>query len=302
MSKHPDTPHITPSPLYLEEDERNLHPDMEIYQNSFYWHTNQEFCIYEGEGYNSGDRFLRHGHGKNYWSNGVLHYEGNFQHDYVCGYGRLYNENGILEYEGELWLGHPHGHGKWFYENKNLHAEGIFFYGNLNGSTRYYHESGALSYEGKCKEGIIHGFGRKYNQDGTLYFEGLSEMGEMRKGRLYENGILRYEGTYENYRFCGSGRLYSDNGTLLYEGEFKNGVYDGFGQLFDEKTGHFIREGTFSTGKEEVPSDISSPRSADIEEVMPSSDDSSSLFEDLFDISLPELVSADEVSFEEEFP
>lgn len=302
MSKHPDTPHITLPPLYLDEYEKKLHKDMEVYQNSFYWHTDQQFCIYEGEGYNTGDRFIRHGHGKNYWSNGMLHYEGCFQHDCACGHGRLYNETGILEYEGELWLGYAHGKGKWFYENNKLHAEGIFFRGNLNGNIRYYHESGILSYEGEVKDGNIHGFGRKYNKDGTLYFEGISDMGDAKKGRLYENGILHYEGTYAKHQFSGSGRLYADNGILLYEGAFKCGEYDGFGRLYDEQTGHLLKEGTFSMGK--FISEDSLPAQSDSKEEVMLSSDLSSIFDNLSDYSSPDCNSVNEAFpiFSDDFP
>lgn len=203
---------------------------------------------YIGEGYNKGERFVRHGNGSEYWSNGSVKYIGEFKHDTASGKGKAFSEYEDLLYEGEFWLNRWHGKGKSYRENGALHYEGTFFEGLFDGDGRAYHENGKLSYEGEVKDGVIHGYGRKYNEDGNIYYEGRANMGEPDGyGRLYHpNGRLRYEGEIKKLQFWGYGRKYLGNGQLEYEGEFVNGDYSGQGRYY--VYGKLEYEGEFVDG------------------------------------------------------
>lgn len=232
----------------------NTYKDGELYHAEIYSEDGKH-RVYVGKGYNRGDRFFRHGKGKEFWPNGNLRYDGDFMHDMACGNCKIYFEDGTLCYAGEVWLNQWYGKGVSYREDGTIHIDGIFADGIVNGFARVFYECGGLSYEGETKDGAIHGQGRKYNEDGTIYYEGTANMGNPDGfGRAYHpNGMLMYEGEIKSLKLWGYGRKYHENGKLIYEGEFVDGEYSGQGRLYDPFTGKLIREGVFhEVGNESV--------------------------------------------------
>lgn len=81
------------------------------------------------------------------------------------------------------------------------------------------------------------------------------DVGEYKKGKMngdftmYEYGKLVYVGGYnEKSGYTGKGTLYfKETGKVKYKGEFRDGVYNGKGTLYDEN-GKIIHKGTFENG------------------------------------------------------
>jgi len=70
---------------------------------------------------------------KQYYENGKLMYEGEWQDGKRHGQGKGYDENGTLRYEGELQDGMAHGKGKEYDENGTLMHEGAWQDGKRRG-------------------------------------------------------------------------------------------------------------------------------------------------------------------------
>lgn len=88
-------------------------------------------------------------------------------------------------------------------------------------------------YVGEAVNEIPHGEGKVYDNNGHLIFEGTFDMGEYKKGKLYdkETNTLRYEGEFKNNKPNGQGKVYF-NGELRYEGNFKDSKMDGYGTFY----------------------------------------------------------------------
>ena len=111
-------------------------------------------------------------------------------------------KNGILIYEGEYDHGLKNGKGKEYNENGNLIYEGEYDHGLKNGKGKEYNENGNLIYEGEYYNGKRDGKGKEYNEYGKIIFEGeyLIEKKWNGKEYLYDNmnGKLLYECMYLN--------------------------------------------------------------------------------------------------------
>ena len=97
-------------------------------------------------------------------------------------------------------------------------------------------EKKILKYEGEYLNGQRHGKGKEYNKQGDLI----------------------YEGDYLNGKKHGQGKEYYDQGSFItnrrmlqYEGEFKDGLYDGKGILYNVGivSSGIEHQGIFEKGK-----------------------------------------------------
>merc|ERR1712150_35326 len=70
--------------------------------------------------------------------------------------------------------------------------------------------------------------------------------GEFKNGFKTGKGKL-YEGDLENNLRHGNGIEYYSGDSVRYNGDWKNGLYDGAGQYFDENKSYYI--GSFKEGK-----------------------------------------------------
>lgn len=128
-----------------------------------------------------------HGHGRSFYSKGVVKYEGNFDNGKMHGEGRYYYENGELKYEGEWADGACIGHG-------------AFYSASLGYKLAYEGEWENLKQEG---EGVTFDGRGRYEYSG--YWKANQRDGT---GKSYEFGILEYDGDWVDGKRHGEGKVY----------------------------------------------------------------------------------------------
>lgn len=164
------------------------------------------------------------GSGKQYDTNGVLTYDGEFVDGKRSGYGEEY-ENGELIYRGEFAYNVYEGKGEQFSEGRLIRS-GTYINGRLDGSDCcLYYPNGLVSYRGAFTANEQTGEGIAYS----------------------ETGVQSYAGEFQRGRRQGKGTAYDEKGEPCYVGEFKNSLYDGDGTLY---LGDFRMEGSFLQGKQ----------------------------------------------------
>ena len=236
---------------------------------------------FEGE-YLNGEK---NGKGKEYYSNGVIRFEGEYlkgkrwtgkgydeQNNLIYelkdgkGFVKDYDENGYLIYEGEYLNGEKNGKGK-LYAFRELIYEGGLFNGKRHGKGKDYSEQN-LIFDGEYLYGERHGKGKEFNFDGEMTFEGEYFYDSKIKGKEYINKRLEYEGEFlfdkkwngkgydENGNVIyelknGNGKIkeYTKYGTLIYEGDYLNGKNHGKGKEYDIYSKNLIFEGEYLEGK-----------------------------------------------------
>jgi len=161
--------------------------------------------------------------GVGYDNNGKKLYE----LDNGCGFVKEYSTEGILIFEGDFKNGVKYGKGKEYNSDKKLIYEGNFINGKRSkGKGKDFTISGKLKYEGEFLDGEWEGMGTEYEINGEVVFKGEFKKGKRWKGwgkefHCYGNK-LEYEGEYLNGGRSGKGKEYSKNGELIFEGIFLN--------------------------------------------------------------------------------
>lgn len=178
----------------------------------------------------------------------VPSYEGYLEKGILQGSGKQYDTNGVLTYDGEFVDGKRSGFGE-EYENGELVYRGEFAYNAYEGEGEQYSE-GRLTYSGTYKSGKLDGNRCCiYYPNGRLAYRGTFAAGEQTgEGIAYaESGIQSYAGEFLRGTWQGEGTAYNDKGEPCYIGEFRNNLYDGSGTLYLDG---FCLEGSFLQGKQ----------------------------------------------------
>ena len=222
---------------------------------------------YEGEYY-----YNKKWNGKGYDENGNIIYE------LINGKGKVkeFDTNGILEFEGEYLKGEKSGKGIIYYSNGKILYEGNFLNDKKNGKGKEYNYKGKIEFDGeyrngermngKIKEydfddiklvfegeylnGKINGKGIEYDSNGKKVFEGEYLDGKKNgKCKHYSYGKLIFEGEYKDGKKNGKAKEYNNDYKLIFEGEYLdnnrwNGVYKDYypGKLI-------LSEGVYSNGR-----------------------------------------------------
>ena len=170
--------------------------------------------------YISGEIKNGKGYIKQYDSNNIVIFEGEFINGEKNGFGKEYNNTRTLIFEGRYLDGMKNGNGIEYHYNKKIKFQGEYKLGKIwNG--KGYDIYGNLSYEIKNGKGFV----KEYNNVGNLDFEGEYINGE-RNGKGKEYNLisnLEYEGEYINNKRNGVGKEYDIRGNLIYFGEYING-------------------------------------------------------------------------------
>ena len=134
-----------------------------------------------------------------------------------------------------------------YLEDGNMYF-GTLKYGTFNGSGTLSSPDNKYLYNGEWKDGLKHGQGQLITE--TIKYSGKFEndLFSGNKGILCDQKGNIYEGDFLNGKFEGYGHYTMSNGDN-YIGEFKNGLFDGKGQLTD-KSGN-VFDGHFSKGRKE---------------------------------------------------
>ena len=163
--------------------------------------------------------------GKEYDSNGIISYEGDFLHGQRSGQGTAYR-NGLLSYKGDFLAGVPSGNGTSYNSDGEMIYQGQFADGLPEGTGKAF-ENNTMVYQGGFSAG-------QYSGQGTLYpAPGEQISGEFLEGKpdgavtWSRGGHTYYQGEWGSDRPEGFGTLYSKSGKPIYQGQMSGGTLDG---------------------------------------------------------------------------
>ncbi|MFO7613809.1 MAG: toxin-antitoxin system YwqK family antitoxin [Bacteroidales bacterium] len=175
----------------------------------------------------------RNGFWKEYYNDGRLRAEGNYDHDLKDGPWKFYHLNGALEQEGTYMKGKPEGEWRWYYAGGALLREETYYNGLQDGIMTEYDELGNVITSGEFIEGKKEGFW--FYRVGDSEVEGSYAAG-MRNGlwKHYDlpagmgrQKTLRFEGRFIEDNPHGTHTYYWDNGKKKDEGNYIMGRKQG---------------------------------------------------------------------------
>ena len=204
----------------------------------------------------------REGHWKDFYPDGSLKAEGNYDNGKQTGEWKYYHANGKIEQTGKFnKQGKSEGIWKWYFESGQLLKEENYRNGLRDGMSSEYDETGIVIEEGEFVNGnedgpwfeltgdcVIRGTyrdglrnGMWYNfyldrnetkTDSLCYFKGgfIEDNPDGKHTYYWENGKVKDEGSYVNGRKEGEWYKYNFDGTLFMIITYKQGVetrYDG---------------------------------------------------------------------------
>lgn len=174
------------------------------------------------------------------------------------GLWREYNREGVLTFEGTYEHDLLVGRAMQFYDNGQPRFEAYFEDGNVVGPWTAFHDNGRVWLKGEAKGGqygintfepVRTGYWQEYNRDGTLVFEGTYVDGllEGRAVRYYDSGQPWYVAHFRDGQLMGPWEEYHENGQLQAVGE-AYGQENGWVNTFEHplRTGpwrHFNSDG-----------------------------------------------------------
>ena len=133
--------------------------------------------------------------------------------------GKEYYTNGILKYEGTYLNGEKNGNGKEYY-----YSHAPRFHGKINEKEN---EESIIFFEGEYLNGKKWN-GKGFDKNGEIIFELKDGTGKCQE---YNNeGVLIFEGEYINGEKHGKCKEYSNKDELIFEGEYINGKRNGKGK------------------------------------------------------------------------
>jgi len=204
----------------------------------------------------------RDGHWKDYYPDGSLKAEGNYDNGRQTGEWTYYHSNGRIEQTGKFnRQGKFEGTWKWYFDTGQLLREETYHDGLKDGLSTEYDETGKVTEEGEYVNGNEDGpwfeqigdtyirgtyrdglrTGMWYNfyldtkegkTDSTCFFKGsfLEDNPDGKHIYYWENGKVKDEGNYVNGKKEGDWYKYNSDGTLFLVITYKQGVeirYDG---------------------------------------------------------------------------
>lgn len=195
------------------------------------------------------DAGLREGTWKEYYEDGSLKSEGNYENDKKTGLWKYYYPNGQLEETGTYDKTGPEGKWLWYYPSGKLLRELTYYQGKKDGNIIEYDESKNVILQGEYiedkREGTwIYQVGDAKQQ--TQYSDDLKNGWD----RIYsKDGTLLYEGKYIDDNPNGVHKWFWPNGKLKKQGRYVMGIKTGDWKTFDE-TGELFLVITYQNGKE----------------------------------------------------
>ena len=177
----------------------------------------------------------RDGHWKDYFADGTLKAEGNYENGKQTGEWKYYHQNGKIEQTGKFSKqGKPEGTWKWYFETGSLLKEEHYHNGLRDGLSTEYDETGKVIEEGEFLAGNEDG--PWFEQIGDSYIRGTYRDG-LRNGMWYNyyldvNGsktdsILSFRGGFVEDNPNGKHIYYWENGKIKDEGSYVMGKKEG---------------------------------------------------------------------------
>lgn len=212
------------------------------------------------------DITIEHYHGSKENDKTVVRFEGIFRNDEPY-HGKMYFENGKLMYEGTLLhdetrddetfeddcstiYGFYHGFGKSYYPSGKLCYEGQWEYSLQVGEGTFYSEDGLKIHKNEYKDGAWYGYGNYYGnsrEDNVLY------NGSLRNGLPHGDGVI-FEYDYDDDEETSSIKS-------VFGGEFFNGKYYDDGIMYNTRheivfKGKVDENGDFVSGVQYVNDEL----------------------------------------------
>ena len=201
------------------------------------------------------DEGMRDGPWKDYYPNGALKSDGQYETGKRTGLWKFYHPNGVLEQTGSYNKdGKEDGTWTWYFATGDLLREESYFNGMIDGYSIEYDEYGVVIAEGEYLEdyregkwvfnygdhksegeylnGMRHGKWKSYYSDDVLSFEGkyIEDNPNGRHTWFWSNGIKKTEGNYIMGLKDGEWIKYNFDGTPFISIFYENGKekkYDG---------------------------------------------------------------------------
>ena len=173
---------------------------------------------------------------RDYYENGQLKLEHNYEDGKLHGLSKEYFENGQIKYIHNYKNGEYHGLLKGYYVDGKLKYEFNYKNDKKDGLCKDYFENGQLKFEGNYKEGKRHGLCKNYYETGQLEIE--ENYKEDKRNGLhkdyYEDGQLRIESNYKEEKLNGLRKKYYETGQLEYEDNYKEDKRHGLCKVYYE--------------------------------------------------------------------
>ena len=189
-----------------------------------------EFNILKGQ---------RHGSYIEYFANGHIKINTNYENGKLDGLHKEYYEKGELKYESNYENGKLDGLHKEYYEKGELKYESNYENGKLDGSYRTYYANGELKYESNYSNGVQFGETKSYYENGNIFrifnllngeYEGeikeFKKNGDLKficnndKYTFYKKNDIACEFEYDGNQPKGIWKNYRNDGTVEYELDF----------------------------------------------------------------------------------
>ncbi len=134
---------------------------------------------------------LMNGYYKEYYPDGSIKVESNYKDGKLDGNKILYYNNGQIEWEATYDLDIVNGIFKKYLSNGTLIGESYFKNGKQDGIIKSYHKNSNLESESEFKSGLLNGYFKSYFEDGSLSMDAISRNDTTIYYREYDkDGIL----------------------------------------------------------------------------------------------------------------
>jgi antitoxin component YwqK of YwqJK toxin-antitoxin module len=163
---------------------------------------------------------LLNGSRKNYFENGQLNEEENYQNGRLNGIRKVYLENGSLKEEGKYENGKENGMFAFYNENGTKEQESIYLNGIKNGKEVLFYKNGKIKAEYSLQDTVKNGTFISYFESGKKELESVLKNGKTDGivKKYYENGKLEFESNFKNGKTHGPFKFYFESGELKSKG------------------------------------------------------------------------------------
>jgi len=176
----------------------------------------------------------RNGKWKDFYPNGKIMADGQFNDNRKSGVWKYYNISGKLEQTGSFNNGRPDGLWQWYYDDNSLLREEEYFQGKRDGSFTEYSAAGEIITQGQYSDGEKNGDWKYKSGDNTevgKYILGLRD-GVWKS--YYPEDKLKSKGSWVQGNPDGTHIFYYEDGRVKAEEYYQMGIREKTWKKFDE--------------------------------------------------------------------
>ncbi|MBK7711213.1 MAG: hypothetical protein IPJ37_09885 [Bacteroidales bacterium] len=196
-----------------------------------YVYNDNGLLISEGIVDESGNR---NGKWKDFFPNGKVQAEGQFNDNRRTGVWKFYNASGKVEQTGSYNNGRPDGIWKWYYDNNAVLREEEYFQGKRDGSFVEYSINGEIISQGQYSDGEKNGEWKYKSGDNTEVGKYILGLKDGLWKTYYPEEKLKSKGNFVQGNPDGSHTFYYEDGRVKEEQYYQTGVREKTWKKFDE--------------------------------------------------------------------